>query len=182
VASSIELLSGRDDVSPTALEMVAAHHERYDGSGYPDRIAGSQLRLPCEMAGLVDSYCAMTRQRAYSDAVSSQRALEALIRLRGSKFRDTLVDQFVQCVGIYPIGSLVELNTGEVAVVIQQYQVKRLRPKVLVLLAEDKSVQRRPRTLDLLLDPLTPTGEVYRIRQALAPDAYGIHPSDFYLD
>jgi len=182
VASSLRLLVNKPQVNGTVLEIVGAHHERFDGSGYPRSIGGDSLRLPCEMAGLIDTYCAMTRHRSYSAAVSSQRALESLVKLRGAKFRETMVDQFIQCLGIYPIGSLVELNTGEVAVVIQQNQVRRLKPKVLILLAEDKSIERKPRSLELLLEPKTPTGEPYRIRNSLPPDAYGIDPRDFYLD
>lgn len=70
---------------------------------------------------------------------------------------------------------------GEVGVVIQQNQVRRLQPRVLVLLAPDKSVERFPRTLDLLMQPETTAGEPYRIVQALPPNAFGIDPNDFFL-
>ncbi len=182
VASSLELLVGQRGFPVEVLSLVAAHHERLDGSGYPRQISGEKLKFPAELTGLIDTYCAMTRHRAYSAPVSNQAALEALIKLRDSKFRGTLIDQFIQCVGLYPIGTLLELNTGEVAVVIQQNQVRRLKPKVLILLAEDKSIERRPRTLDLILNPLTPTREPYRILHALPAHAYGIDWSEFFLD
>lgn len=182
VANSIELLANQDSFSSEVLSIVAAHHERYDGSGYPRRLAGERIRLHAELAGLIDTYCAMTRQRVFSDAISSQKALELLSKMRGGLFREALVDQFVQCVGLYPIGTLVELNTGEVAVVIQQNQVRRLKPRLLILLAQDKSVERRPRSLDLIYDPATPTGEAYRIKCALPSNAYGIDPAEFFLD
>jgi len=101
--------------------------------------------------------------------------------MRGIKSREPVVDQFIQCIGLYPIGSLVELNTGEVAVVIQQNQVRRLKPRVIILLGPDKSLERHPITLDLMLDPPTPTGQPYRIVQALPANAYGIDPAEFYL-
>lgn len=182
VASSLELLAGQHSFSAEVLSIIAAHHERADGSGYPRRLDGEKLGLHAELAGLIDTYCAMTRHRVFSAAVSSQKALEMLVRMRGTKFREALVDQFVQCVGLYPIGTLVELNTGEVAVVIQQNQVRRLKPRLLVLLAQDKTLERRPRSLDLILDPTTPTGTPYRIRHALPPNAYGIDPTEFFLD
>jgi HD-GYP domain-containing protein (c-di-GMP phosphodiesterase class II) len=182
VASSLDLLVGQRDFPIEVLTLVAAHHERVDGSGYPRQISGEKLKFPAELTGLIDTYCAMTRSRVYSAPVSNQSALESLIKLRGSKFRETLIDQFIQCVGLYPIGTLLELNTGEVAVVIQQNQVRRLKPKVLILLAEDKSIERRPRNLDLILDPLTPTGQPYRIRHALPANAYGIDWAEFFLD
>ncbi len=182
VASSLELLVGQHAFSSGVLSVIATHHERYDGSGYPRSLGGEHLTLHAELAGLIDTYCAMTRHRVFSDAVSSQKALEMLSRMRGVKFREAVVDQFVQCVGLYPIGTLVELNTGEVAVVIQQNQVRRMKPRLLVLLAEDKSLKRRPRNLDLILEPSTPLGEPYRIKCALPSNAYGIDPTEFFLE
>lgn len=182
VAWSLELLERQHAFSASVLSIIAAHHERSDGSGYPRGLRGEGIVLHAEMAGLIDTYCAMTRQRVFRAAVSSHKALETLSHLRGGAFRNVLVDQFVQCLGIYPIGSLVELNTGEVAVVIQQNQVRRLRPRLLVLMAPDKSLERRPRNLELLLNPTTPTGEPYRIKQALPSNAYGIDPTEFYLE
>jgi HD-GYP domain-containing protein (c-di-GMP phosphodiesterase class II) len=182
VASSLELLVGQHAFSAGVLGIIAAHHERYDGSGYPRSLEGERLTLHAELAGLMDTYCAMTRHRVFSDAVSSQKALEMLSRMRGVKFREAIVDQFVQCVGLYPIGTLVELNTGEVAVVIQQNQVRRMKPRLLILLAEDKTLKRRPRNLDLILEPPTPMGEPYRIKNALPSNAYGIDPTEFFLD
>lgn len=181
VRNTVNLLRTHKDFDPTVLAIIAAHHERFDGTGYPRGLEGMSIPLAAEMAGIVDTYCAMTRERVYRGAVSSQRAMETLNHLRNSQFRDTLVDQFLQCIGLYPIGTLVELNSGEVAVVIQQNQVRRLQPRVLVLLAPDKSIERFPRTLDLLMQPETAEGEPYRIVQALPPNAYGIDPNDFYL-
>lgn len=181
VASSMEILVGQPGFSLEALNIVGSHHERFDGSGYPRRIQGEKISLHAELAGLVDSYCAMMRQRVYCAAVSSQQALEKLIHMRGTKFRAPIVDQLIQCIGLYPIGTLVELNSGEVGVVIQQNQVRRLKPRVMIVLGPDKSVERRPRTLDLIMDPADSNGEPYRILRSLPMDAYGINPADFYL-
>lgn len=181
VAGSLRILARQPGITPLVLEAVANHHERVDGSGYPRGINTERLTIYAELAGLMDTYCAMTRQRAYSSALSTQKALEAIIRLRGTKFRDTIVDQLVQCMGLYPIGTMVELNSGEVAIVIQQNQVRRLQPRLMVVLGPDKSIERFPHNLDLLLNPQTPTGEPYRITRALPPDAYGVDPKEFYL-
>jgi HD-GYP domain-containing protein (c-di-GMP phosphodiesterase class II) len=181
VASSLEMLIGQPGFTSEALNIVGSHHERYDGSGYPRRIQGERISLHAELAGLIDCYCAMTRQRAYSAAVSSQQALESLIAARDKQFRAPLVDQLIQCVGLYPIGTLVELNSGEVAVVIQQNQIRRLKPRIMVVLGPDKSIERRPRTLDLIMDPTSVAGDAYRIVRSLPANAYGISPADFYL-
>ncbi|ENO90547.1 metal dependent phosphohydrolase [Thauera linaloolentis 47Lol = DSM 12138] len=181
VSHTLALLEADEGFDPEVLGIVAAHHERFDGTGYPHGLSGMRIPLPAEMAGLIDTYCAMTRDRVYSPAVSSQRAMEEINRLRNILFRDTLVDQFLQCIGLYPIGTLVELSSGEVAVVIQQNQVRRLQPRVMVILGQDKAMERYPRTLDLLMQPDTAAGEPYRIVRALPPNAYGIDPNDFYL-
>lgn len=181
VASSLKILAGQQGFSFEALAIVGSHHERFDGSGYPRRIKGERISMYAELAGLLDCYCAMTRKRSYRAAVSNQQALESLIGMRGTKFRAPMVDQLVQCLGLYPIGSLVELNSGEVGVVIQQNNVRRLKPRIMVILNPDKTVERRPRTLDLIMDPPAPTGELYRIVRSLPMNAYGINPADFYL-
>jgi len=181
VASSMKMLMGQAEFSPEVLNIIGSHHERFDGSGYPRRIQGEKISIQAELAGLVDTYCAMTRQRAYCNAVSSQKALENMISMRDKKFRAPLVDQLIQCIGLYPIGSLVELNSGEVAVVIQQNQVRRLKPRVMVVLGPDKSVERKPRTIDLILDPPCGSGEPYCIIRSLPIDAYDIDPTEFYL-
>lgn len=181
VRNTLKLLQAHEGCEPDVLGIIAAHHERFDGTGYPRGLEGMKIPLAAEIAGIIDTYCAMTRKRVYREAVSSQRAMETLNQLRNTLFRETLIDQFLQCIGLYPIGTLIELNSGEVGVVIQQNQVRRLQPRVLVLLAPDKSVERFPRTLDLLMQPETAEGEPYRIVQALPPNAYGIDPNDFFL-
>ena len=83
--------------------------------------------------------------------------------------------------GMYPVSSLVELNTGEVGVVIQQNQVRRLLPRLMLLLDNNKMRYTSPIILNLLNSPHTPAGEPYKIVKSLAPDSYGLNPSDFYV-
>ncbi len=181
VEHALELLGSDPHTDPAVLAIIACHHERYDGSGYPRGLKGEQIPLLSEIAGIVDSYCAMTRKRSYAEALSSQAAMEEINRLRDRGFRDALVDQFLQCIGLYPVGTLVELNSGEVAVVIQQNQVRRLQPKVLVILDPFKQLEAYPRTLNLLMQPETQSGETYRILRALPQDAYGVKADEFFL-
>jgi HD-GYP domain-containing protein (c-di-GMP phosphodiesterase class II) len=183
VESSLEILSRQPELEAVIKNSVARHHERVDGSGYPSRLIGSYaLGLSAEMAGFIDTYCAIIRKRPYAQTLSTQKAIGEMVVMRGNKFRETIVDQFIQCMGIYPIGSLVELNTGEVAVVIQQNQVRRLKPRVLVIMNANKEIERYPRSLDLFMEPLLPTGDnTYQIKRAVPEDAYGINPKDFYL-
>jgi len=178
---SLAIMRESDENDPTLLSIVARHHERYDGSGYPEGMKGDSIGLYGQMAGIVDCYSAMTRDRPWGDALSPQEALEEINRMRATWFSESVVDAFIQCVGLYPVGTLVELNTDEVGVVIGQNRVRRLKPRLLMLLGPDKTPNKHPVTIDLLYDPLTPSGELYVIRKALPPGAYGIDPQEFYL-
>ncbi len=117
VLHSVEIMSGIQDVHPDSVETAHTHHERISGHGYPRGLAAEDIPILGKLAAIVDSYDAMTSDRPYRRAVSPHRALRKLYAQRNEKFQDALVEQFIQCIGIYPVGSLVELSTGEVAVV-----------------------------------------------------------------
>jgi HD-GYP domain-containing protein (c-di-GMP phosphodiesterase class II) len=180
VDESLKILDKTPDIPPTVTTMVAQHHERIDGSGYPNQLTESQIGLTSQIAGLIDTYCAITSHKSYAKGVFHQEALDKIHQLSGKQFSNVLVDQLVQFMGMYPVSSLVELNTGEVGVVIQQNQVRRLLPRLMLLLGSDKSRYTSPVVLNLLNSPPTPTGEAYRIIKSLAPDSYGLNPSDFF--
>ncbi|MGZ8983785.1 MAG: HD-GYP domain-containing protein [Methylotenera sp.] len=177
---ALELLEVTDTIPSSVILTVSQHHERIDGSGYPYQLMGKQISLTGQMAGLIDTYCALTTNKVYATGISNQSALEQIHTLRDIKFSGVLIDQLVQFLGIYPVSSLVELNTGEVGVVIQQNSVRRLLPRVMVLLNPDKTKNEHPATINLLNAPSTPTGEPYQILRGLAPDSYGLNASNYY--
>ena len=180
VEHALALLEVTENISSMVILTVAQHHERIDGSGYPYKLSGNQLSLTGQMAGLIDTYCALTTNKVYAKGVYNQIALEELHSLRGFKFSSVLIDQLVQFLGMYPVSSLVELNTGEVGVVIQQNSVRRLLPRVMILLNPDKSRNEYPPIINLITSPLTPSGEPYKIVRGLPPDSYGLNPNNFY--
>lgn len=177
---ALALLEVTSSISSTTMIAVSQHHERIDGSGYPFQLKGKQISLPGQMAGLVDTYCALTSNKAYAKGVYNQSALEKIHALRDSKFDGHLIDQLVQFLGMYPVSSLVELNSGEVGVVIQQNSVRRLLPKVMILLNPDKTKNEYPPTLNLINAPLTPSGEPYKIVRGLPPDSYGLNINNYF--
>ena len=181
VEESLKILANTPDISSEVVDLVAQHHERVDGSGYPRQLSEGQISIPSQAAGLIDSYCAITTHKSYAKGVFHQQALDEIHGLSGKQFSTQLVDQFVQFMGMYPVSSLVELNTGEVGVVVQQNQVRRLLPRLMLLLDPTKTRYAAPIMLNLLNSPNTPSGEVYRIAKSLAPDSYGLNPSDFFL-
>ncbi|HQN65792.1 MAG TPA: HD-GYP domain-containing protein [Methylophilus sp.] len=181
VDESLKILEKTPDIPMTTIEIVAQHHERANGSGYPKGLSESEIKLPSQIAGLIDVYCSITSNKSYAKAIYHQKALDEIYSLGGSLFSKELIDQLVQFMGIYPVSSLVELNTGEVALVIQQNQVRRLLPRLMVLLGPDKKRYQAPVILNLLLQPNTPTGEPYKIIKGIPPDSYGLSPEDFYI-
>ena len=160
------------------LQMVATHHERTDGSGYPQGLKNSEIPIFGRIAGIVDSFDAMTNIRHYSeeDPMPPHEAIAELYELRGKLFQAELVEQFIQTVGLYPTGSLVELSTGEVGAVIAINGLRRLRPSVMLLLDSNKEPLPQFRMVDL-----SQTDESLSVARALPYGAYGIDMKEIFL-
>ncbi len=172
-------LSRTPNLHADVLEGIAQHHERMNGSGYPAGLQGDKISIFGRMAGIADTYAAMTKKRAYADAVSPHEALQMLSNWGGTQFHPDMVEQFIQSIGAFPVGSLVELSTGEVAVIVTHNKLKRLKPKVLVITETDKTPRKYPGTLDLIYD--VSERPVY-IRRGLASNAFGLDPGEYYLN
>ncbi len=149
VEYSTELARKAPGINDQILDMISGHHERHDGSGYPRGLSGNDIPVFGRIAGLVDSYDAMITARAHVPAMSAYDAIRELNLLAGTKFQRELVEQFVQALGMFPTGSVVELNTGEVGIVVEQNRVHRLRPKVLIVLDADHRPVARGKPVDL---------------------------------
>ncbi len=183
VDHGIELLRAAPNVDQRVLTMIATHHERLDGSGYPHKLKGDEIPLIGRIAGIVDCYDAMISERSYAGAKSAYDAVRELKRLSGIAFPAELVELFIQAVGVFPTGTLVELNTGEVGVVIGQNRFRRLRPMVILILDGQKQVREEFTKIDLLTcDENTGKSEATLwIRHGLERGAYGIDPKEYFL-
>jgi HD-GYP domain-containing protein (c-di-GMP phosphodiesterase class II) len=181
VGHSIEILRQTRDLPVLVLDTVSQHHERLDGSGYPARLQGDKISTFGAMAGIVDSYEALTSDRPYAPAMSTHQALQQLHRWKSAVFHDGLTDQFIQCIGIFPVGSLIELNTGDVAVVVAQNKIRRLKPKIMLVLDPEKKAYRHPAMLELIYDPKSADDVPYQIKRDLPVGAYNIDPQEYYL-
>lgn len=177
VASSLEILYSQSELPQDVIITVSRHHERWDGSGYPRGLKYEQIGTAAEIAGVADAFCAMLKDKPYRNALGHQEALEELHAQRGKQFGPALMEQFVQCVGLYPIGTLVELNTGEVGVVIQQNRVQRSKPRLVIMLDAEKNPVRGYRVIDLRES----SNASWRIVRALPHNAYGLAANDYYL-
>jgi HD-GYP domain-containing protein (c-di-GMP phosphodiesterase class II) len=172
--------SGNND--PRIEIMLATHHERFDGSGYPHGLQDTSIPVLGRLAGIVDSYDAMVSKRPYAKSRSTFNAMRELQALAGTGFQKEMVDQFVQAVGMFPTGSLVELNTGEVAVVTAQNNYQRLRPEIMIVLNREKALCDDFRTVDLRLSQNDDLGhERTWIDRGLEPGSYGVDPAEYFL-
>jgi len=175
-----EMVSESKDVDFEVLAIIENHHERMDGSGYPRGMEGASIPILARIAGLVDTYDAMITQRPYAVARTSHEAAQELIDCKGSLFQDALVEQFVQAIGLFPTGTVVELNTGEVGIVVKQSRTRRLKPEVVIILDEDKQKQEPLSIIDLANQRIAAEGERWIARELL-PGAYGINSEDYFI-
>ena len=150
VEIGVSLLQQSGGVNDQMLAVVQYHHERHDGTGYPFGLAGSEIPLLARIAGIVDTYDAMTSERPWATARTATEAVSSLYELRDEAFQAALVEQFIQAIGVYPTGTPVELSTGDVGVVVAQNPSRRLRPQIMVVRDRAGQMLERPRIIDLL--------------------------------
>lgn len=182
VAESCRIVRETEGLSPVVLEMVMHHHERHDGSGYPRGLRASAIPIAARIAGLIDTFDAMTSVRTYAPSKSPHEAVMTLYETRDRLFQAELVEQFIRTCGIYPTGSLVELSDGTVGVVMAINSLKRLRPCVMLLLDVDKRPLAHFRTVDLSEVEVDALGHPLSVVSSLPPDAYGLDRSLLFLD
>jgi HD-GYP domain-containing protein (c-di-GMP phosphodiesterase class II) len=183
VDDGVKLLEAAPNVDRRIITMIVTHHERLDGSGYPNNLKGEEIPLIGRIAAIVDCYDAMISERSYAKARSTFDAVRELKRLGGTAFPTELVELFIQAVGVFPTGTLVELNTGEVGVVIGQNRYRRLRPEVMLILDAQKKVREEFTTINLLTceENIGKSEPTWWIDHGLERGAYGIDPSEYFV-
>ena len=178
---SIEILRTIDGIDEKIVEMVATHHERHNGGGYPRGLSGNAIPIYGKIAGIVDCYDAIISERPFASPMSPHDAVKKLYEWRDIDFQAELVEQFIQVVGIYPVGTIVELSDGRVGVIIAQNRVWRLRPQIMLLLDEDKEAYREFDVINLFTNVTGLDGKSLDIVKSVEPGIYGIDPEQFYL-
>jgi len=178
---SVEILRSTPGLPGDLARIAALHHERHDGSGYPKGLRGSEIGMIGSIAAIVDTFDALTVKRPYADPVSPSAAISMLYKWRGVFFDAHLVEQFIRCIGIFPVGSLVELNTREVAVVIAQNLTKRLLPRVMVIRDAQGNPMMPHKLLDLAREPKATKDETYRILGTLEYGSVPFNPDELFM-
>lgn len=174
-----QLLSDKLDVSAEAANVAHSHHERLNGRGYPQGLAADQISYYTRIVAIADAYDAITSERVYSAAKTALEGLRILVGAKGSHFDPQLVDKFVECIGVFPAGSVAELSTGEVAIVLPTESELKNTPKVLVVRSADKQPCEEY-LIDLSEKPRQPGGDAIVIKHLLSDDAFGINLARYH--
>ncbi len=174
VAHGVHLVKKSGIINQDVLDMVAFHHERYDGSGYPRGLRGDEIPPFARIAAIVDTYDAITSKRSYAEARAPADAIKVLYEARDKEFQAELVEAFIQAVGIYPAGTIVELTSGEVGIVVAESRTRRLLPKVILVLNRRKEAYPKPKLVDLQDTQGRYQDKPISIAKSLEPGAHGI--------
>jgi HD-GYP domain-containing protein (c-di-GMP phosphodiesterase class II) len=143
------ILRQSPELGPIPLDITRHHHERRDGSGYPDRLAGDAIGELTQMAAIVDVYDAITAERCYHRAMAPAEALRKIHEWSKFHFNPAYAQDFMRCVGIYPVGTMVMLESGRLAVVVEAHETNLLAPKVNVFFSSKSQAYIKPETVDL---------------------------------
>lgn len=149
-----EMLLDTTSVSDGVKDVCLHHHERWDGTGYPDKLAGEQISLLARMGAVCDVYDAVTSDRPYKAGWDPAHALSQMATWKGH-FDTTVFQSFVKSVGIYPTGSLVRMRSGRLAVVLEQNPSALTRPRVKVFFSTKAGLPLEHKVLDLAASHVT---------------------------
>lgn len=178
VPEGLKILESARNIAPASIEVVAGHHERYGGGGYVRGVSGEAIHPFALITSIVDCYDAITSDRVYKKAISAQDALTCMYEWRTRDFHPTLVEQFIQCMGIYPIGSVVELSNGTIGVVVSVNRERRLLPKVAVVRDRRLNPISPSKLVDLHYMHENARHKRLEIKKVLPPGTHGVYPVD----
>lgn len=175
-----EILRNSAGMPESAAEVAFSHHEQVDGKGYPRGLRGDEISLFAKIVAIVDLYDSLTK--GYEGrSMSPTEAMRYLYLYRDKLFDGMLIEAFIKCLGIYPIGSLIELETGDVGIVISVQPGELLHPKLLLIMGHDKKIFAKPKIMNLALFAKNEPDK-YGVKQVLNPDAYGIDLRSYLLN
>jgi HD-GYP domain-containing protein (c-di-GMP phosphodiesterase class II) len=181
IAFGEEIIAQLSDAPEEVIKILLQHHERENGNGYPFGLYANQLHAYARMAAIVDCYEELIWGDAGTPGMKPFHALKELKENAQNGLNYSLVEQFAQCVGMFPVGSLVELNTGEIAIVLTHNRTQRFLPRIMIICDAQKKPHSTPLTIDLRTAGASPAGVPYAIANDLPQGAYGIDPKQYYL-
>ncbi len=162
VEEGLNVLQAPRRLPETAVAVILEHHERHDGSGYPYGVAGEEISLAGRLVAVVDAYDAMTSDRPYRNALSPTAALRQLYEAGGQTYDPAMVAALVKTVGVYPVGTLVLLESGHLAVIHALHASDPATPVVTVIYHTERQHYITPVRVDLSRSVGNPFGRVVR--------------------
>jgi HD-GYP domain-containing protein (c-di-GMP phosphodiesterase class II) len=182
VHKSVDILSQMEGISDGVIHVAQCHRERHNGSGFPQGLTGDRIPLLAKIAGLVDAYQDMITPKGDAEGMSPFEAVTRLYELRNVQFQQDLVERFIEAIGVYPTGTLVELSSKQVGIVTGHNLERRLQPKLIVVLDENKQALKSAKRLDLKeWNDVCKPGQEISIKESLPKGAYNINENDYLL-
>lgn len=176
-----EMLGKIPEMSAEAVEVAYSHHERVDGKGYPRGLKGAEISLMSKIVAIVDAYERVTNNPHPAMQISCSEALKSIYTMRGTFFDNELVESFIKCLGIYPVGSIVQLNNKAIGVVIAMKKDKHLMPTVMIV-CDGKGAIRQPPQIINLDKFRNPDGKpLLMIDKVVEPNAIGANLSEYIV-
>lgn len=177
VVESRKILDVTPGISQISIQVAHEHHERHDGSGYSQGLKGEEISLMGRMAAICDVYDAITSNRVYHTGLAPHEALRKIFEWSKFHFDPVLVQQFVRAIGIYPVGTMVELESGRIGIVLEQSEASLLQPLVKVFYDAKRMQYIPPAQVDLA-KPMGQGGADKIVGHA-TPEKWGIDASRF---
>ena len=174
-----KLLMSDHEMPGCVIDAAYGHHERLDGKGYPRGLTEERIHPYTRIVTIADMYDAISSDRVYKKGKTHLEAINIMTKASGDQLDTGLVLKFIESLGIYPPGNIVEMTNGEVAVVIETNPIKKLKPKITMLLNEDKK-RVKPRLVDLAKMDLDASGNSYGIRRIVRPEEYNVDINMLY--
>jgi putative nucleotidyltransferase with HDIG domain len=175
-----EILSNTRGIPKVAIEVARSHHERVNGKGYPNGLKDTDINYFARLVSIVDVYEIVTNHPGAKVHVSCADALKSIYMMRGSFFDKELVEEFIKCLGIFPVGSVVELSNGEIAIVISTKPGKHLLPTIMIV-KDSKGILYQPRIINLEhFKEQEGLSKLY-ITKVIDPSSVGVDVSDYMI-
>ncbi|PSF09482.1 phosphohydrolase [Marinobacter halophilus] len=177
VVKGVEMLE-HTGLSRAVMNVVQGHRERHNGSGFPLGLRGDRIALLAKVAGIAEFFESMTAPREGQSPMTPAKAVALLYDMRNIEFQEDLVEGFIQAIGVYPTGSLVELSDGQRGIVVSHSPERRLWPKVMVMQGRDRQPLKIARIIDLAKhNESRPASEALTVRDCLPHGTEGLDPS-----
>ncbi|MCF6193956.1 MAG: HD-GYP domain-containing protein, partial [Kangiellaceae bacterium] len=174
----LDILQSKDGLTPSCIDIAVNHHERLGGQGYPRGLKGDKLSKNVRLVTIVDVFESLTSPQVYRKSMSVVDAYKILMGGKKTHYDEKLVIKFVEWRGIYPPGSIVEMENGEIGIVVSANKQFRLKPKVLLVLDEYKQ-RRAEKIVDLSKMALDSVSKPYKITRAFENTAFGLDLQEY---